>query len=88
MACHVRYVDHTYRDYSTYVQDGGELVKHKKSGNNFPARLHEVVSEEANSHAIAWMVRDMSCAKLMCVCELSLCDECCVLPNGAITHRI
>ena len=59
MACHVRYVDHTYRDYSTYVQEGGELVKHKKSGNNFPARLHEVVSKEANSHAIAWMVRVM-----------------------------
>ena len=85
MACHVRYVDHTYRDYSTYVQDGGELVKHKKSGNNFPARLHEVVSDEANSHAIAWMVRVIWVVLSWCVCELSLWWMLCYLMVQSLT---
>lgn len=85
MACHVRYVDHTYRDYSTYVQDGGELVKHKKSGNNFPARLHEVVSDEANSHAIAWMVRVIWFVLSWCVCELSLWWMLCYLMVQSLT---
>ena len=56
MSSLVRYVDHTYRDYSRYVKDGGELLKHKKSGNNFPARLHRVLSDEENADVITWMV--------------------------------
>ena len=52
----IKYVDHTYRDYSRYVEEGGELIKHKKSGNNFPARLHAMLSNEENSDAITWMV--------------------------------
>lgn len=55
MSSLVRYVDHTYRDYSRYVKDGGELLKHKKSGNNFPARLHRVLSDEENADVITWM---------------------------------
>jgi hypothetical protein len=54
----LRYVDHTYRDFSRYVEEGGELVKHKKSGNNFPARLHKILSasDPGHSDVITWMV--------------------------------
>ena len=54
----LRYVDHTYRDFSRYVEEGGELVKHKKSGNNFPARLHKILSASDPGHSavITWMV--------------------------------
>ena len=45
----LRYVDHTYRDFSHYIEEGGELVKHKKSSNNFPARLHRMLSKEEHS---------------------------------------
>ncbi|KAL3823653.1 hypothetical protein ACHAXA_009758 [Cyclostephanos tholiformis] len=53
----LKYVDHTYRDFSRYVEEGGELVKHKKSGNNFPARLHRLLSSTDRGHtdAISWM---------------------------------
>jgi len=52
-----RWVDHTYRDYSQYVNLGGELIKHKKSDRNFPAKLHHLVSDSKHSRAITWMVR-------------------------------
>lgn len=52
----LRYVDHTYRDYSRYIEEGGKLVKHKKSGNNFPARLHRVLSSTEHHAVISWMV--------------------------------
>jgi hypothetical protein len=52
-----RWVDHTYRDYSQYVNLGGELIKHKKSDRNFPAKLHHLVSDPKHSRAITWMVR-------------------------------
>ena len=52
-----RRVDHTYRDFSRYAEDGGELIKHKKSGNNFPARLHQILSDPAHVNIITWMVR-------------------------------
>ena len=45
----LRYVDHTYRDFSHYIEEGGELVKHKKSTNNFPARLHRMLENEEHS---------------------------------------
>jgi len=51
----LKYVDHTYRDFSRYVDEGGQLIKHKKSENNFPARLHKILSEPKNSHVITWM---------------------------------
>ncbi|KAL7532361.1 hypothetical protein ACHAXR_007594 [Thalassiosira sp. AJA248-18] len=51
------YVDHTYRDFSRYVEEGGTLIKHKKSGSNFPARLHGMLSEPNTSDIITWMVR-------------------------------
>ena len=54
----VKYVDHTYRDYSLYVEEGGELLRHKKSGNNFPARLHRMLSDETHSDVITWMVSE------------------------------
>lgn len=55
MSSTLKYVDHTYRDFSRYVEDGGELIKHKKSGNNFPARLHQILSDPAHAGAITWM---------------------------------
>jgi len=50
-----RYADHTYHDFSTYIEDGGRIEKHKKSDRNFPARLHAILSDEQYSHIIAWM---------------------------------
>jgi len=52
---HLKYVDHTYRDFSRYIEEGGKLIKHKKSTNNFPARLHKMLSESKNEDVIAWM---------------------------------
>ncbi|KAL7542372.1 hypothetical protein ACHAWF_007162 [Thalassiosira exigua] len=52
----VQYVDHTYREFSRYEEEGGKMIKHKKSTNNFPARLHRMLSDGSNSHAIVWMV--------------------------------
>jgi len=51
-----RYTDHAYQDYSTYIEDGGRLQKHKKSERNFLARLHAMLSDEQHSHIISWMV--------------------------------
>ena len=50
-------VDHTYHDYSRYLNEGGVLTKHKKSHNNFPRRLHTLVSNSDYSGVITWMVR-------------------------------
>ena len=52
----VKYVDHTYRDYSTYIQNGGQLIKHKKSDKNFPVKMHRILSNPMYSHIITWMV--------------------------------
>lgn len=51
-----RYVDHTYRNYSRYVEEGGELITHKKSTDNFPARLHKALSIPDHSDVITWQV--------------------------------
>lgn len=51
-----KFVDHTYQDFSRYLEEGGQLYKHKKSGNNFPARLHKILSDAEYSHLITWMV--------------------------------
>jgi len=45
----------SYSDYSRYIERGGELVKHKKSQNNFPARLHRLLSEQ-NGNVLVWLV--------------------------------
>ncbi len=50
-----RYVDHSYHDYSSYIEDGGTVERHKKSDRNFPALLHSILSDEQYSHMIAWM---------------------------------
>ena len=50
-----RFTDHTYRDFSNYIEDGGKLDKHKKCERNFPARLHAMLSDEQYSHIISWM---------------------------------
>jgi hypothetical protein len=60
-----RYVDHTYQDFSRYLQQGGEIPKHKKSGSNFPARLHHMLEDPNNSHIIAWMVTFCYLAKML-----------------------
>mmetsp|Transcript_40922 Transcript_40922/g.87162 ORF Transcript_40922/g.87162 Transcript_40922/m.87162 type:complete len:465 (-) Transcript_40922:180-1574(-) len=49
------YVDHTYHDFSLYLREGGEIIKHKKCESNFPAKLHGVLSDPLYSHVIAWM---------------------------------
>lgn len=51
-----RFADHTYRDYATYIADGGSVLKHKKSESNFPARLYALLSDEEYAHMISWMV--------------------------------
>jgi hypothetical protein len=48
-------VDHAYRDFSRYLLEGGELVRKKKTDNNFPAKLHQMLSDPDLSHIIAWM---------------------------------
>ena len=53
--CFPRFADHTYREYSTYIERGGAIDKHKKSDRNFPARLHAMLSDEQYSHIISWM---------------------------------
>ena len=53
----LKYVDHTYRDFSRYVEEGGQLIKHKKCHKNFPAKVHRILSDSENSHVITWMVR-------------------------------
>lgn len=45
----------SYRDYSTYLLNGGELIKHKKSDRNFPVKLHRIVSDPMNAHIITWL---------------------------------
>ena len=50
-----------YRDYSRYLERGGELVAHKKSTNNFPARLHRMLSDDQHSDVISWMVSAPHC---------------------------
>ena len=50
------YSSGAYRDYSNYLQNGGELIKHKKSDRNFPVKLHRIVSDPSNSLVITWMV--------------------------------
>ena len=70
------YSSGAYRDYSNYLQNGGELIKHKKSDRNFPVKLHRIVSDPSNSLVITWMVSGLqkwqrSSSRL----RLALCDS-------------
>jgi hypothetical protein len=55
----LKLVDHTYRDFSTYLEDGGRPFKHKKCHKNFPAQLHKILSDPQHSDVITWMVRSL-----------------------------
>ena len=46
-----------YHDFSRYLDDKGEVPRHKKAGVNFPAKLHKILSKPEFSHIITWMVR-------------------------------
>ena len=52
-----RMVDHTYRDFSRYLHHAGQLERHKKVEANFPAKLHQMLSDPHFAHIIVWMVR-------------------------------
>lgn len=49
-----RRTDHTYHDYATQSPSPYEFPVTKKSTSNFPAKLHRMISDPANSHAIQW----------------------------------
>lgn len=51
----LRFVDHTYRDFSRYLEEGGQLIKHKKCEANFPSNVHKMLSDPAHSRVITWM---------------------------------
>jgi hypothetical protein len=52
-----RFADHghTYRDFSSHIEERGMIEKHIGSERNFPACLHEMLSNEHYSHIISWM---------------------------------
>jgi hypothetical protein len=70
-----RVVDHTYRDFSLYLQQMGQVDKHKKVEANFPAKLHQMLSDPHFSNIIVWMVR-----YYRCICQLfhffEICPHC------------
>jgi hypothetical protein len=49
-----RRTDHTYHDYATQTPSPYEYPVTKKSTSNFPAKLHRMISDPSNSHAIQW----------------------------------
>ncbi|KAL7532986.1 hypothetical protein ACHAWF_004307 [Thalassiosira exigua] len=48
-----RRVDHTYREYSNYP--AGDLPAQKKGPQNFPSKLHRILSTPDYDHIIGWM---------------------------------
>mmetsp|Transcript_31591 Transcript_31591/g.75437 ORF Transcript_31591/g.75437 Transcript_31591/m.75437 type:complete len:406 (+) Transcript_31591:179-1396(+) len=48
-----RRTDHTYRDFSKYPAD--HIPTDRRTQNNFPAKLHQILSTPAYSHIISWM---------------------------------
>ena len=62
-----------YRDYSTFLLEGNKLAEPK---DNFPAKLHRILSDDANSHTIVWMVRQGAVVALLVINRNSiLCDN-------------
>jgi hypothetical protein len=49
-----RRTDHTYSDYATQTPSPHECPITKKSHSNFPAKLHRIISNPANSQIITW----------------------------------
>ena len=50
-----RRVDHTYHDYSRHDPDYHDNTSSKKSASNFPAKLHQILSNPEYSRIICWM---------------------------------
>lgn len=48
-------IGNAYHDFSRYLEDKGEVPRHKKAGVNFPAKLHKILSKPEFSHIITWM---------------------------------
>ncbi|KAL7481176.1 hypothetical protein ACHAW6_006855 [Cyclotella cf. meneghiniana] len=49
-----RRTDHTYHDWAQYPPDDSAIRTTKKSNNNFPAKLHRILSNPEHSCAISW----------------------------------
>eukprot|EP00804_Cyclotella_cryptica_P027675 CCRYP_010293-RB/>CCRYP_010293-RB protein AED:0.05 eAED:0.05 QI:191/1/1/1/0.66/0.75/4/300/416 len=49
-----RRTDHTYRDWARHPPDDHEIRPTSKSKNNFPAKLHRILSNPEHSYAISW----------------------------------
>jgi hypothetical protein len=70
-----RKTDHSYVDYSTHSPSPYQYPTTKKSDNNFPAKLHRLISDPANSEAIQWQPHGRgasslgSCAPLLILCR-------------------
>ena len=47
----------SYRDFSRYLELGGDFTRQKKCGRNFPARIHSMVSNADHSDIVHWQVR-------------------------------
>lgn len=76
-------VDCNYRDYSRYLERGGELIAHKKSTNNFPSKLHRMLSDEQHSDVISWMVSEPTVNRIHRTCTRSMLF---IYPNSNPTH--
>lgn len=50
-----RRVDHTYRDYSHFPAGDLQASRRKKSGTNFPTKLHLILCTDEFAHIISWM---------------------------------
>lgn len=59
-SCNPRFADHghAYRDFSTYIEEGGTFDTSSSSSptkRTFPANLHAMLSNDQYSHIISWM---------------------------------
>mmetsp|Transcript_32675 Transcript_32675/g.55620 ORF Transcript_32675/g.55620 Transcript_32675/m.55620 type:complete len:439 (+) Transcript_32675:177-1493(+) len=48
-------VNHTYHDFSRYLEEVGTPPKRKKADKNFPAKLHRILATPEFSQIITWM---------------------------------
>ncbi|KAL3803933.1 hypothetical protein ACHAWO_013736 [Cyclotella atomus] len=49
-----RQTDHTYHDWAKHPPDDYAIRSSKKADNNFPAKLHRILSNPEHDHAICW----------------------------------
>jgi len=67
-----RLTDHTYHDYASEIC---QYPITKKSKSNFPAKLHRMISDPANSQIIQWQPHGrgkslmLICDRLICLCH-------------------